>query len=182
MMRKEYIMASGLVALAVVSRIIAAETAAYNFAPVVAIGLVSGMLVKDTRYALLIALLGQFIADVYFQIFPTPSNYGFYGWSQLFVYGGLVAAALIGTAMRSINVRTIIGGTLAASVSFFILSNLGYFLQGYNGYSVQGFIKTFVDALPFFRNSLQADLIGSAVLFTAYFAGKATFAKQLKSA
>src|SRR5688500_15770818 len=94
------IMVIGLVLLAAVSRIICATAGAYNFAPVVAIGLVSGMLIKDTKTAILIALLGQFTADVYFQLFPTEINWGFYGISQFFVYAGLIAAAFIGKAMN----------------------------------------------------------------------------------
>lgn len=170
-------MAVALVLLAVVSRIVCAQTGAYNFAPVVAIGLVSGMLVKDTRAALLIALLGQFLADVYFQAFPTPVNIGFYGISQFFVYAGLVLAALIGKAMKRVNILTIVGGTLAASVVFFLVSNLGHFAQGYNGYSGSAFVKTYVDAIPFFRSSLQADCIGSAVLFGVYFLATSAFPK-----
>ena len=112
-------MAFGLVLLAVVSRIVCASTGAYNFAPVIAIGLISGMLVKDTKTALLLALLGQFLADVYFQVFPTTTNIGFYGLSQFFVYAGIIAAALIGKAMNKVNAATVVGGTLAASVAFF---------------------------------------------------------------
>lgn len=182
MKNNQLIVAIGLVILAVISRIVCAETGAYNFAPVVAIGLVSGMLIKDSKTAILIALLGQFLADVYFQVFPTPTNIGFYGVSQFFVYAGLIAAAFIGKAMNKINALTIIGGTLAASVTFYILSNLGYFVQGYNGYTMGGLSKTYIDAIPFFRNSLQADFTGSAVLFGAYFIIKYTFPLNLKTA
>ena len=182
MKNNQLFIAIGLVLLAIVSRIICAETGAYNFAPVVAIGLVSGMLVKDAKTAILIALLGQFLADVYFQVFPTVTNIGFYGISQFFVYAGLIAAAFIGKAMNKINAVTIIGGTLAASVAFFILSNLGHFVQGYNGYTVAGFTKTYIDAIPFFKNSLQADFIGSAVLFAAYFTVKFAIPEPIKVA
>ncbi|MES2478965.1 MAG: DUF6580 family putative transport protein [Bacteroidota bacterium] len=182
MKNNQLLMASGLVLLAVVSRIICAETGAYNFAPVVAIGLVSGMLVKETRTAILIALLGQFLADVYFQIFPTPTNTGFYGFGQFFVYAGLIAAAFIGKAMNKVNTVTILGGTLAASVAFFIISNFGFFAQGYNGYSISSFVKTYVDALPFFKSSLIADFIGSTVLFGVYFAVKSLTSAKLKQA
>lgn len=183
MKKTQLFAAIGLVLFAVISRIVCAETGAYNFAPVVAIGLVSGMLVKDAKTAILIALLGQFLADVYFQAFPTTTNFGFYGLSQVFVYGGLIAAALIGRAMNKVNTATIVGGTFAASVAFFIISNLGYFAQGFNGYTATGFVKTYVDAIPFFKNSLQADFIGSAVMFACYFAIKSFLpARAIKAA
>jgi hypothetical protein len=175
-------LAIGLVVLAVISRIVGAETGAYNFAPVIAIGLISGMLVKDAKTAFLIALLGQFLADVYFQVFPTSTNIGFYGISQVFVYCGLVIATLIGKTLNKINAITIVGGTLAASISFFLVSNLGHFAQGFNGYSASGFIKTYVDAIPFFKASLQGDMIGSFVLFSAYFVLKMVLSSKLKMA
>ncbi len=171
-----------LVLLAVVSRIIGAKTGAYNFAPVVAIGLLSGALIKDVKTALLVALLGQFLADVYFQIFPTPINIGFYGISQLFTYGGLIIAALLGVVMKKINVVNVILYTLGASVAFFIISNLGYFIQGWNGYTATGFVKTYVDAIPFFKNSLIGDMTGSAVLFGLYFAIRKAFTTRLYTA
>jgi hypothetical protein len=182
MKNNQLIMAFGLVLLAVVSRIVCASTGAYNFAPVIAIGLISGMLVKDTKTALLLALLGQFLADVYFQAFPTATNIGFYGLSQFFVYAGIIAAALIGKAMNKVNGLTIVSGTLLASLAFFFVSNLGFFAEGYNGYTLSGLIKTFVDAVPFFKHSLQADCIGSAVLFGAYFVVKSAFPARFKTA
>lgn len=171
-----------LVMLAVVCRIAGAATSTYNFAPLVAIGLLSGALIKDMKVALVVALLGQFLADVYFQIFPTPINYGFYGLSQFFTYAGLIAAAMIGAAMKKINGLNVVLYTLGASVVFFLISNLGYFAQGWNGYTGSGFVKTYVDALPFFRNSLIGDMTGSAVLFGLYFAAKAVLPRRLQAA
>lgn len=171
-----------LVLLAVVSRILCAEAGAFNFAPVVAIGLVSGMLIRDAKLAMVVALSGQFLADVFFQIFPSETNTGFYGMSQFFVYGGLVAATLVGRLFEKINVLTVIGGTLMASVTFFILSNLGFFAEGHNGYTTSGLIKTFVDAIPFFKSSLVGDFMGSIAIFGAYFAARFAFPARLKAA
>lgn len=171
-----------LVSLALVSRILCAELSAYNFAPVVAIGLISGVLVKDLKTAVLLALAGQFLADVYFQIFPSSTNYGFYGMSQFFVYAGIIASAFIGRFFKRLNFTTALVGTVSASIAFFVLSNLGFFLQGYNGFSWAGFVKTYVDAIPFFKNSLQADLLASGILFVAYQALKTSGVFKLKTA
>lgn len=172
----------GLVLLAVISRIVGAETGAYNFAPVVAIGLLSGAVISDRKTALIVALLGQFLADVYFQAFPTAINTGFYGISQVFTYAALIIAALLGSSMKKINALNVVGFTIAASVVFFLVSNLGYFVQGWNGYTASGFVKTYVDAIPFFKNSLIGDMAGSAILFGLYFAVRTAFAKRLKTA
>lgn len=169
MKQKQILIAIILVSFAALSRIFCAQLGFYNFAPLVAIGLFSGLLISDIKYALLLALLGQFCADVYFQVFPTATNVGFYGWSQFFVYAALILAAFVGTKFRSINIKTVYGGTLIASIAFFVLSNLGVFFEGYYGYTFSGFINTYVMAIPFFKNSLLADFIGSSVIFAAYY-------------
>ena len=139
---------------------------------------------KDKRLAIAIALLGQFAADLYFQLFPMPgfTNMGFYGVAQFFTYAGLIAAASFGTFMKKPGVLQIAGYTIGASAIFFLLSNMGYFVQGWNGYTFQGLVKTYVDAIPFYRNSFAGDLIGSTVLFGAYFLYKKVTAARLQVA
>jgi hypothetical protein len=56
-----------------------------------------------------------------------------------------------------------------ASTLFFLVSNLGYFAAGFNGYTFSGLVKTYVDAIPFFRNTFTGDLLGGSVLFGMYF-------------
>jgi len=184
MKNKQIFLAAGLIALAAVARVLSAEYHWYNFAPVVAIGLVSTVILKDKRLAIAIALLGQFAADVYFQLFPMPgfAGMGFYGVAQFFTYAGLIAAAAFGTYMKNPTVLRIAGYTIGASAIFFLLSNLGYFVQGWNGYSISGLVKTYVDAIPFYRNSFAGDLTGSAVLFGAYFLYKKVAATRLQVA
>ena len=168
-MKRNYtniILAGGLIMMAAVARIVNAEMALYNFAPVAALGLFSGAMVKDKRYAFLFAILAQLCGDIYFQLFTdTP---GFYGISQIFTYIGLVAVTALGFALKQPKALSIFGFTLAASVIFFIVSNFGHFAHGWNGYSGSGLVKTYVDALPFFKNSLIGDMAGSIILFGAY--------------
>ncbi len=171
-----------LVLSAVLSRIVCAEVAAFNFAPIVAIGLISGMLVKNVKHAFLIALLGQFVADIYFEIFKTAGNVGFYGTAQLFVYAGLIFATMSGRIFNRVNVQNVFGGTLIASFLFFVVSNLGVYLSGYYGYTWQGFVQNYVNAIPFFKNSLIADMAASALFFGLYFTFKPLLKNKLATA
>lgn len=168
MKKNQIIIAAGLVTLAAVSRIICAETHLYNFAPVVAIGLLSGSVLKDKKLAFLLAIAGQFLADLYFQLFPMAGETGFYGVSQIFTYLGLIAATMLGSTMKNHKAANVLFYSVGASTLFFIISNFGFFLQGWNGYSFSGFTKTYVDAIPFYRNTLIGDLAGSAALFSLY--------------
>jgi hypothetical protein len=174
------LLAGGLILMAATARIVNAEMSLWNYAPVAALGFFSGAVVKDKRYAFLFAILAQFIGDVYFQLFTDVK--GFYGISQIFTYIGLVAATVLGIAMKKQNPLNIVAFTLASSIVFFILSNFGHYAQGWNGYSGAALVKTYVDAIPFFKNSLIGDMIGSTVLFGAYYLlQQATVARLQKS-
>ena len=60
--------------------------------------------------------------------------------------------------------------TFAASLTFFVVSNLGVFVGGYYGYSLEGLLACYVAALPFWQSSLIADFTSTALVFVLYFA------------
>lgn len=159
-----------LVATVAVARIVNAQLHLPNFVPIAAVGLFSGAVIRDRRaIAFLIPLLGQFLSDVYFQLFTNIS--GFYDLAgQLFNYGALICATALGTTMKQIKPLATIGYLLGASVTFFLVSNFGYFAHGWNGYSFAGLSKTYIDAIPFYKNSLVSDIIGGILLFGGYIA------------
>jgi hypothetical protein len=160
------LMAALLILLTAAARIAGAESGLYNFAPVAALGLFSGAVLKDKRTAFLLALLAQFSGDLYFQLFtPTP---GFYGISQFFTYGGLMAATLLGFMFRRIKLFSWAAYTIGASTLFFIVSNFGVWLSGYYGLTWGGLVNTYVAALPFYKNTLIGDFAGSAALFGCF--------------
>lgn len=168
-----------LVLLAVVSRVINTETHWYGFAPIVAISLFSGAILKNKTYAYLLPLCAYFLSDLFLQFFTaTP---GFYGVSQYFVYGAMIFVVLLGTKMKRPKPLRILGFTLGGSLIFWIVSNFGVFVAGYYGLSFSGFIYTYLMAIPFytptgttfFINSFAGDLLFSGVLF-----GLFTLAKQ----
>jgi hypothetical protein len=59
--------------------------------------------------------------------------------------------------------------SLAASISFFLLSNLGTWLfSDWYDHTVVGLAQCYVNALPFFRYTLAGDLFFTCVLFGGY--------------
>ncbi len=178
----QLLFATVLVALAAGSRIFNASMGLHNFVPIAAIGLFSGSVLRQNRpLAILVPLLGQFLADVYFQLFT--STPGFYSViSQLFNYAAIGGAAGLGLMLKEHKPLSVMGFTLGASFSFFLVSNMGYFLQGYNGFSFGGFIKTYVDAIPFYENSFIADVVAAPVLFVIYAVARKQASVQLRNA
>ena len=158
-----------LVLIAVSARIVNAGLSLPNFVPIAAIGLFSGAMLKANRaLAFLIPMLGQFLADVYFQFFTNiPGFYGVTG--QLFTYVAILSTTAVGTLVNQPKPLRVLGYTIGASLVFFLVSNFGFFAEGWNGYSIAGLSKTFIDAIPFYKNSFMSDMLGSALLFGGYF-------------
>lgn len=186
--RTNILLAAGLILLAVVVRIVNYELHIYNLAPVAALGLFSGAVLKNKRIAYLLPLLAMFISDAYIQLF-TPMK-GFYDISQFFVYGSMAIITFMGTTMKNHKALRVAGYSIAGSAIFFVLSNFGTFLTGYWGLSFDGLVTTYLMALPFytkegtsfFANSFLGDLIFSGILFGAYAVLKQALTSKLAKA
>ncbi|MCW3123161.1 MAG: hypothetical protein JWQ38_2653 [Flavipsychrobacter sp.] len=165
----DIILAVFLVIMAATARVVNAQMHLFNFVPIAAVGLFSGAVIKDRRaLAFLIPVMGQLLGDLYFQLFTEVR--GFYDLTgMLFNYGGLVAATALGASMKQPKPVATLAYLLGASGLFFLVSNFGYFAHGWNGYSFSGLVKTYADAVPFFKNTLAGDMIGGVVLFGGYF-------------
>ncbi len=190
-MKRNYtniLIATGLILLAACSRIVNHEMGWYNLAPVGALGLFCGAAIKDKKYAFLFAILAQLIGDVYIQLFTKWA--GFYGVEQGFVYGALILVTILGIQMKQPKAHKVLGFSLAASVVFFIVSNFGVWVAMetgkadlYNyGHGFTGLVNTYVAAVPFFKNTLIGDLVGSTVLFGSYFLLQRAFTNKLEKA
>ena len=62
---------------------------------------------------------------------------------------------------------TLFPATIGSSFIFFAISNFGVFLIGYPN-SLAGFIACYTAAIPFFQNSLVADILFTGILFISY--------------
>lgn len=175
MNRKNILLCSLLILVAVASRIVNAEMHWYNFGPLVAISLFSGAVLKNKSYSFVLPLAAYFISDLYLQL---VHHNGFYGISQFFVYGGMVLVVLLGIYMKKINAANVLGFTVGGSMLFWLISNFGVFVSGYYGTGLQGLSATYLAAIPFYQhdgvatnlffNAIVGDLIFSGVLFGAY--------------
>lgn len=182
-MKRNYtniILATVLILLASMMRIINREVHLYNLAPIGAVGLFAGAVIKDKRYAYLLPLLSMFIADVYFQFFTSVT--GFYGIEQILVYLGMGLVTFLGSKMGNVSGVKVIGYSLIGSLIFFVVSNFGSYLRGWWGYDFKGLVTTYTVAIPFFKNTVMSDLAGSIVLFGLYFIAQKAIAPQTQKA
>ena len=130
-----------------------------NFTPIIAMGLFSGFYLKNSKArALLLPLGAMAISDIFL---------GFHTIS-LFVYFSLAMITLLGSLIPNKNkFLMLLPATLGSSLLFFIISNFGVFIIGYPN-NLSGFIACYTAAIPFFQNSLFADILFTGIIFTSY--------------
>lgn len=88
--------------------------------------------------------------------------------TMFFVYVGFAAVALFGTFLQPEKSGwRALGGSVVASTLFFVISNFGVWFSGLYPQNMEGLIKCYVMAIPFFGNQLASDLIFNAVFATA---------------
>ncbi len=131
---------------------------AYNFTPVAAIALFSGVYLKR-KYAIIVPLVLMAVSDLFIGMHNVV----------IFTWGSFILAALIGILIRkNKSAARILGGSLAASLVFFIVSNFGVWLMGWYPLNLKGLVDCYVMALPFLRDFTVSTLIYSVLFFSAY--------------
>lgn len=131
-----------------------------NFTAVAAIALFGGVYL-DRKIAFVVPVVAMLISDYFI---------GFYG-GMFWVYGSFALIGLIGLWLK--NHKTplaILGGSLAGSIIFFVVTNFGEWTMPTSIYphTWSGLVECFVMAIPFFRNTVSGDLVFVAVMFGAY--------------
>ena len=163
------IIAAILVIVAALSRVFMYP---YNFSPIIGMAIFAGAVIKDRKLAFALPLFAMLLSDIMFEVFNIAP--GFWGWGQLVGYGILALITMIAFSMKKINVLSVAGYSLGASLLFFFLSNSAFFIFDnpiYHTYTqnFSGYINCLVGGLPFLKTGIVADLVYSTVLFGAYY-------------
>ena len=163
-----------LVIIAAVYRIIPGRP--FGFAPQWAMAIFAGAVIRDKKWAFIIPVLSMFISDLFYQVLylgGMTSIPGFYEgqWQNYLLFTLLV---FIGMAIKKLNLIQIAAASLAAPTFYFLASN--FLLWASNGTTrgldrpktFSGLMQCYTDAIPFFRMSILATFIFSAILFGSY--------------
>jgi len=146
-----------------------------GFAPHLAMALFSGAVVGDKKWAFALPVFSLLLSDVIYQLLylqGVTAIPGFYD-GQLVNYLLFSAMTVIGFYMKKINVKNILVFSLVVPTVYFALSNFYVWITvaGLNRpKTFEGLMMTYTDALPFYRNSIIATLVFSAVLFGSWVA------------
>jgi hypothetical protein len=149
----------------------------YGFAPMIAMAIFGGAVIKDKKFAFLLPLLAMFVSDGLYQLLyinGVGSIPGFYE-GQFLNYLLFAGLTVFGFFIKNFNVKRIAIASLSAPTAYFIISN---FLVWISASPLAGFArpKTFdgllmcyADGLPFYPWSLASTFVFSAVFFGSYY-------------
>jgi hypothetical protein len=121
----------------------------YNFTPLLAISIVSGLFFKQNYWSYLLPLFIVLICD---------SIEGFYPGFE-FVYLGLAFCVLAG-AIKVKSSFEVIFKFFASTLGFYIISNLGVWIYGgLYPITIEGLVNCFYLALPFYKATLLSTFV-----------------------
>ncbi|MBL7736632.1 MAG: hypothetical protein JNL51_14325 [Chitinophagaceae bacterium] len=141
-----------------------------GFAPQIAMALFAGAVIRDKKWAFALPILSMMISDLLYHflyIQGLTEIRGFYS-GQAINYLLFASMTAIGFFMKKINIKNIFIFSLITPTVYFILSNFYVWITG-SGFNrpktFEGLMMCYGDALPFFRNSVIATVLFSAILF-----------------
>ena len=152
-------LAIGLILIGVAARLV---PHAPNVTPLTAMALF-GATYLSRRWGILLPLATIVLSDLVIGLHDVV----------LFTWGGFALTGVVGWWLRrQPSAGRIIGATVAGSLIFFAVSNLGVWLVGDGGTmypkTAEGLWSCFVAALPFYRNALLGDVVYTAGFFGLY--------------
>jgi len=137
----------------------------FHFTPVAAALLFFGARMPRKRLITPLALL--MVSDIYLNKFV----YGYaLGWDQTVTWVWYLGIMLFGGLLaRNSSALRVVGASLVASISFFLVSNFAVWTVSREMYPAtwNGLVTCMAAGVPFFRNTALSDLLFSAAFFGA---------------
>jgi hypothetical protein len=145
----------------------------FHFTPVAAALLFFGARMPRQRMITPLALI--IVSDIYLNKFVYAYPLG---WDQTVTWLWYAAILLFGGLLaRNSSPARVVGASLVASISFFLVSNFAVWTVSPQMYPAtwSGLAACMVAGVPFFRNTVISDLLFSAVFFgTGYLVSQRT--------
>ncbi|PZP50061.1 MAG: hypothetical protein DI598_06415 [Pseudopedobacter saltans] len=159
-----------LLVIAAVYRIIPGRPG--GFAPQYSMAVFGGAIfLKDKKWAFLLPIGSLFISDVIYQILfkaNLTTMPGFYS-GQLVNYAIFASVTFFGFLLKKQNVLNIAVVSILAATYYFVVSNFAVWaMTDYYPHTYIGLTACYEAAIPFYKYSLYASLVFSALLFGGY--------------
>ncbi len=135
-----------------------------NFTPVLAFALFAGSTLNN-KYGIALSIGTFFISDLCLQVIY---GYGFHN-TMIYVYSSLLLIAFMGKfLLNKLTGANIFKMSVFSSCLFFVISNLGVYLQSFKYWNLEGLLSCYILAIPFFINTFISTIVYSFVFFKSY--------------
>ena len=144
----------------------------HNFTAVGAMGLF-GAAYLPKKYAVVVPLAALWISDLILNNVVYAAFYDGFVWFSMrsaFVYLGFLAIVGVGLLLfRRVNAKNVLAGSILGSIAFFLISNFGSFaVDPLYPKTPGGLGAAYLAGLPFFWNTLLANVFFTAVFFGSF--------------
>lgn len=132
-----------------------------NFGPLTAIALFAGYRLGSWKMAIPVVLLAAFLSDVLVNalLYHVVDAQYFLSPVTLSMYGFYMATSLASTRLNLNKTRNMIGGSLFASLVFFLVSNGAVWATSPSYPSgLGGLMASYIAGIPFFSYTIMGDL------------------------
>jgi hypothetical protein len=161
-MNKRLTLLIGIVLTAALARLLPHPP---NATPVAAMALLGGACLRNRKLAYLLPLAAMLLSDLVlgFTRYRMSSMLGI----QPVVYACILATTAIGQLIKNRRSFWQVGAaSLAGSIVFYIVTNFAVWAMGHTpGTPVSSLVACYVDAIPFFQNTLVGDLAYNTIFF-----------------
>ncbi|MXW38376.1 MAG: hypothetical protein F4Z65_08940 [Acidobacteria bacterium] len=141
----------------------------WNFSPILALSLFGGALYASRRLVYLVPLATYLLGDVGIWVVTGRADWALYA-GQPVVYLAVALVATCGFLMRGKRSwGRLAGSGLLAALGFFVVTNFAVWASGgavRYPMNLAGLIDCYVQAIPFFRNSLISMAVFLPLLFS----------------
>lgn len=146
----------------------------HNFTAVGAVGLFGAFYFRKQVWAFLVPLMALWISDLVLNNWVYSAyNPEFVWFTQymIFVYIGMLALIITGqTLLCKFTGSRVLTASILASLIFFLISNFGSFLfDPIYPKDISGLSAAYLAGIPFFWNTLIANVIYSLILFGLFY-------------
>jgi hypothetical protein len=143
-----------LIALGIASRLL---THTPQFTAILAVSLFAGLYLPRWQ-ALLLPVAMMAVTDIFLGFHDT----------MVFTWGSMILVSALGLWLKSRkSFLSVLGGSIASAVLFFIVTNLAAWPTLYP-VTAAGLRECFTMAIPFFRTTLVSTVVYSMALYAAY--------------
>ncbi|GAB3731346.1 hypothetical protein GCM10028862_11290 [Luteimonas pelagia] len=159
---------AGMIVLAALTRVLPHPP---NFSPVEAMALFGGAYFAARHWAVLVPLAGMLVSDLALALLHGGLYMEYFlGVGFWLVYGCIALTAVMGFGLRGrVGGGRVLAYSLAASVLFFLVTNLGVWAGGtMYPKSPAGLGMAYVAGIPFFQWTVLGTLAYAALLFGGF--------------